>query len=379
MFCILYQFGASGCIDKKVIQGLIEYGSSLNTCEDAFPLFVVLFHTVSKPGARAPVPNDSFYGLAIASGFLEMCSGMVMKFGRHLGKNALCLMSATIDGASAVKLQKRSSKAIADHRSTVLAMIHPVNMIHVDKKCQDILQTILAMVESSGGTEKYKEQAHCRLCYKLLEAGAILRCSKCKRAVYCSRECQLVDWKNGHKKDCKDIATYGVQVMNAGFGRDVKKAKQHEQNVIIAGSKAFSQNIQTIMLRAILQGYSILDCVVIIRLMKSPPLIEVKFAQDFLSACRKNSAEEFDQLKRIVSRNQANGAVSCSYQSLGVHDETNPQDILSTASLLKTFPAESAPYGSWTAFQQRMEHYMPARFEVYKHDAALREELFRNF
>ena len=31
------------------------------------------------------------------------------------------------------------------------------------------------------------------------------RCSKCKLAVYCSRECQAHDWKARHKKVCKDV------------------------------------------------------------------------------------------------------------------------------------------------------------------------------
>jgi len=32
------------------------------------------------------------------------------------------------------------------------------------------------------------------------------RCSKCKVAIYCSRECQAHDWKARHKKVCKHVA-----------------------------------------------------------------------------------------------------------------------------------------------------------------------------
>ena len=31
----------------------------------------------------------------------------------------------------------------------------------------------------------------------------IKKCKACKLVEYCSRECQVKDWKNGHKKDCK--------------------------------------------------------------------------------------------------------------------------------------------------------------------------------
>ena len=32
------------------------------------------------------------------------------------------------------------------------------------------------------------------------------RCSKCKVAIYCSRDCQATDWKARHKKVCKSAA-----------------------------------------------------------------------------------------------------------------------------------------------------------------------------
>ena len=41
-------------------------------------------------------------------------------------------------------------------------------------------------------------EASCRakLCAPLLQ------CAKCKAAAYCSKECQIRDWKAGHKRDC---------------------------------------------------------------------------------------------------------------------------------------------------------------------------------
>ena len=31
----------------------------------------------------------------------------------------------------------------------------------------------------------------------------LLKCSQCKAASYCSKECQLKHWKSGHKQECK--------------------------------------------------------------------------------------------------------------------------------------------------------------------------------
>ena len=29
------------------------------------------------------------------------------------------------------------------------------------------------------------------------------KCSQCKMSQYCSKECQVADWKRGHKKECE--------------------------------------------------------------------------------------------------------------------------------------------------------------------------------
>ena len=39
-------------------------------------------------------------------------------------------------------------------------------------------------------------------CGQPLSRQSVLRCSRCARAVYCSKECQVRDWKRGHKGSC---------------------------------------------------------------------------------------------------------------------------------------------------------------------------------
>lgn len=41
----------------------------------------------------------------------------------------------------------------------------------------------------------------CSYCYAR-EAEPLKKCSKCKKRPFCSRECQVLDWKNGHKRWC---------------------------------------------------------------------------------------------------------------------------------------------------------------------------------
>lgn len=44
---------------------------------------------------------------------------------------------------------------------------------------------------------------NCTNCNKSLEIIRV--CGKCKIVKYCSSECQLNDWRNGHKQRCFDL------------------------------------------------------------------------------------------------------------------------------------------------------------------------------
>lgn len=45
----------------------------------------------------------------------------------------------------------------------------------------------------------------CAQCSKKSQTE-LLQCSGCKFARYCNKECQKKHWKNGHKKECKEIS-----------------------------------------------------------------------------------------------------------------------------------------------------------------------------
>ncbi|TNJ26580.1 MYND finger domain-containing protein [Giardia muris] len=63
--------------------------------------------------------------------------------------------------------------------------------------------TNLTIEELSGDIEQYLEQYDrvlpvCAVCNRVAQN----RCSRCKEAWYCSRKCQVTDWKRGHKEAC---------------------------------------------------------------------------------------------------------------------------------------------------------------------------------
>jgi splicing suppressor protein 51 len=42
------------------------------------------------------------------------------------------------------------------------------------------------------------------LCFRCFDpCPKILKCASCRRAGYCSQECQKLDWRAGHKHQCK--------------------------------------------------------------------------------------------------------------------------------------------------------------------------------
>ena len=51
--------------------------------------------------------------------------------------------------------------------------------------------------------EKNKENM-CHTCHKVAQDNALKTCSRCKKVKYCSKECQVKDWKL-HKKNCRKI------------------------------------------------------------------------------------------------------------------------------------------------------------------------------
>ena len=59
--------------------------------------------------------------------------------------------------------------------------------------------------EAKQKVEAYEKllSSRCAFCQnETPDNGKLLRCKKCKAMHYCSKECQMNDWKAGHKKDC---------------------------------------------------------------------------------------------------------------------------------------------------------------------------------
>ena len=71
----------------------------------------------------------------------------------------------------------------------------------------------LAELYGTSVFEGLLEGFHCENCKK----DATKRCSKCKSVWYCSRECQVQNWKD-HKATCIIISVKLTQVKETGEG-----------------------------------------------------------------------------------------------------------------------------------------------------------------
>ena len=70
----------------------------------------------------------------------------------------------------------------------------------------------------------------CRNCSKPAIGIKLLKCARCQQAYYCSKECQKIDWKSGHKTVCeppdKALKLAKGDKQNACVGRQDLKTQQ---------------------------------------------------------------------------------------------------------------------------------------------------------
>ena len=63
-------------------------------------------------------------------------------------------------------------------------------------------------------TRVFEIEDKCKICGKV----AHNKCSKCKSAFYCSKDCQTLDWKK-HKKMCKKLEKENAEDVKEFFGK----------------------------------------------------------------------------------------------------------------------------------------------------------------
>mmetsp|Transcript_11869 Transcript_11869/g.32105 ORF Transcript_11869/g.32105 Transcript_11869/m.32105 type:complete len:94 (+) Transcript_11869:138-419(+) len=87
--------------------------------------------------------------------------------------------------------------------------VYPITFLpywdKVETQTHSVTLTHTGMCAGSAGFEELLDEPKCELCGKDAEK----RCSRCKTAWYCSRECQLAGWKK-HKPFCQMVTDGGA-------------------------------------------------------------------------------------------------------------------------------------------------------------------------
>ena len=108
-------------------------------------------------------------------------------------------------------------------------------------------------------------------------------CGRCKK-VYCSKECQIKDWKEGgHKRMCKIYQKELEKKENGYDGMKRKDYKKFQGNLSDTGNIVFQNRYFSIFLQADIMELDLLDCVFVIDLRESVPLAFPQLKKDFIS------------------------------------------------------------------------------------------------
>jgi hypothetical protein len=203
----------------------------------------------------------------------------------------------------------------------------------------------------------------CVRCSKLSDAPKY--CSNCKIA-YCSKECQVDDWKRGsHKQECQmrhNVATAEGWGKSDGSVTSVKNRILHDlpsKDFSKAGDDLFMERYREVMLQAVLLGTSVLDCVIELSFLDGRSARVVP-KEEFLQTHSLRSEDDNDShtlfvIERNRGRGNLTGMCTAKDGSVDVNDGVGYQN------LLKTFPV---PEGETSNFWSDKQREMEAAIEV---------------
>ena len=352
----LSAFVVAGCVDKQVISEIIGIGASASD-DTVVALLKIIFDIVCPRtgeiilgvGHRAK-EDDTRFAVAINHGLIEMCLKLLAQHCRKDGSNQLVNeINDIFDSMKNAALMKKSSQAIAVNHGKIaekLRLVEPI--LAENNECHHALQMIEAILNTVPDKLKCVDRKEsCSRCNKELEKGRIQRCGKCKKATYCSRQCQVDDWRNGdHKFYCKAfLAIEG----GGGTKKDAKRTIAHIDSIEEVGQKAISEKFNHVLIHALFMEYDILDSVVVIDLHLSRNRMKLMLLDEFLGKFGERILGGADNTKELIENHKAKERLVCAFST-------------SDAVTISYVDKSLAPWGgSWPASQDVMK----AKFDNY--------------
>ncbi|KAL7537212.1 hypothetical protein ACHAWF_005688 [Thalassiosira exigua] len=140
-------------------------------------------------------PRDSRYAVAIGSGLFELCVDLLLRFGMH--EDMFRIVRDIIEGATKLAFVPKTAKSIAEQRQSLQHFIesrmHAID--ELDDKCLaciDAIERMATWAKSSDESfcQRMMAGTHCMNCRKQLKKKEAMKCSGCKVASYCGKQCQ---------------------------------------------------------------------------------------------------------------------------------------------------------------------------------------------
>ena len=189
-YYMLKELTISGCVDKDVISGVINYGSeyAVDDIDLSQYLNVVyrLVHTVNdeslhQPWNKGGTPNDSRCAALIDAGLLHnVCMKLLLRF-KSSNNGQICHMLRDIlQGFTSVATHDKTSKAIANARVDIEEALRDPYIMDLARNnalCGHIVNMIAYLARDFNLEDsKEDEEVTCNNCNKLLEKDEIKRC-----------------------------------------------------------------------------------------------------------------------------------------------------------------------------------------------------------
>jgi len=298
--------GHGDCVDKDVINGIIDLG--LNCCTDDFE-YAAFVARVSNNMINKWVANgesevsDARFAFAVRAGLIEMCLNFIEQYwkdekgvngkddtevgdeddphksGEEEEESLFSDIESILVHINSLSLHEKSAKAIRSKRCDIEEKLHQLEK-NVDITRNDPGKKLLDMIRSTLNLNGL----YCCRCNKSLSRTEVKQCEGCSRMTYCSRACQKEDWSNGHKLACCKSYTNKTAGQFQGRcepeevpsgQRAAAKMKEVETNFNMIHLKLFLDNAEDILRQAKALDLPLYDCVVRFDLCEYPPTTTV--------------------------------------------------------------------------------------------------------
>ncbi len=190
-----------------------------------------------------------------------------------------------------------------------------------------------------------------RCIYCMNVAKVPKRCARCKKT-YCSKECQVKDWKEGdHKQMCKVYQQDLAKLSNGFDGLTKKQFKKFKGNVSKTGDLIFRERLYPMFAQAEIMKLHVLDCVFVIDLRAHVPLAYLQLREDFIKYCKREKAWD-PSTGAIIKKNQRRNFMTGFVFSYSGGE-------LGSNYLVKTFPPLQNICNDWRHMLSRAKETIP--------------------